>query len=199
MSTTSADLAAVGKAIWWMILIRGIVAILFGILALVFPDATLVALALLFGIYSIIDGVTAIAHAIRIRQRAKSWVWLLVQGILSLLAGIVAVLLPVLTGFLVGLVVVYVIAFWSIFTGIAGFPAAHAMADGTRKMWGYVAAALSVVFGVALLVIATINPAGAITALIWVIGAYAIVAGLLLILLAVAARSGARKLSTAAM
>jgi uncharacterized membrane protein HdeD (DUF308 family) len=186
------DLAAVGKAIWWMILLRGIFAILFGILAIAFPGITLAVLAIFFAFYAIFDGVTAIVHAFRMRSRPR-WGWLLAQGILSVLAGIVAALFPLLTGLFGALVVVYLIAFWAVFTGIAGFRAAHAMTDGGRKTWGYVSAALSLVFGVALAIIATVSPAGAVSALVLVIGAYAIVAGVLLIVFAITARSAARR------
>jgi uncharacterized membrane protein HdeD (DUF308 family) len=192
-----ADLTAIGKAIWWMILLRGILAILFGILVIVFPPgATLIALALFFAAYSFVDGIMTISHAVRIRSRSKRWGWLLLQGILSVLAGVVAGLFPVLAGFLGLLVVVYLIAFWSIVTGIAGFPAAHAMADGGRKAWAYVAAAASVLFGVALAILTVVSPEGTVQSLIWVIGAYAIVAGILLIAVAIGARTAARKLLT---
>lgn len=205
MSTTDqpnlpgvADLARVGKAIWWMILIRGILAVLFGILVFVFsPDVTLVALAILFAAYSIVDGVMKITHALRIRSRSKGWGWLLVAGVLGILAGLIAAFFPVLTGFFGALLVVYLIAFWSIFSGVAGFPAAHAMADGGRKTGAYVAAALSVLFGIALVVIATINPAGAVSALVWTIGAYAVVVGVLLIALAIGARATAKRVLAA--
>jgi Uncharacterized conserved protein len=197
---TAADLNAVGKAIWWMLLLRGIAAIVFGILVFVFsPDVTLVALAILFAAYSIVDGVMEIAHAVRIRSRSPRWGWLLASGILSALAGLAAAFLPLLAGFLGALVVVYLIAFWSIFSGIAGFPAAHAMADGGRKTWAYVASALAVLFGLALVVIATINPAGAVQALLWTIGAYAIVTGVLLVALAIGTRNVARQLSAGAV
>lgn len=192
-----AAFAAVGKAIWWMILLRGVFAILFGILAIVFPDATLVALAILFAVYAILDGVTSIAHGIRMRSRSPRWGWLLVQGILSVLAGLVAALFPVLTGLFGALVVIYLIAFWAVFTGIAGFRAAHAMTDGGRRAWAYVAAALSVLFGIALAVIATVSPAGAVSALVLVVGVYAIIAGVLLVAFAISARATARKVLAA--
>lgn len=193
---TGADLAAVGKAIWWMILLRGIAAILFGILVFVFsPDVTLVALAVLFAVYSILDGIMSIGHALRIRSRSRGWGWLLATGVLGILAGLVAVLFPLLVGTFGALVVIYLIAFWSIFAGVASFPAAHAMTDGGRKTWAYVSAALSVVFGVALIAIAVVNPSGAVTALVWTIGVYALVAGVMLVVLAVAARKVARRVS----
>lgn len=203
MSTPSSpniasELAAVGKAIWWMILLRGIAAVVFGILVLVVPtDVTLVALAILFAAYAIVDGVMEIAHAIRIRERAPRWGWLLAAGILSVLAGLVAALFPVLTGFFGALLVLYLIAFWSILNGIAGFPAAHAMTDGGRKAWAYVVSALAVVFGIALVVLATVSPGDAVQALVWTIGAYAIVSGLLLVVLAIGARATARRVLAA--
>ena len=189
------DFAAVGKAIWWMVLIRGIAAILFGILAIVFPDATLVALAILFAAYSIVDGVMTIVHALRIRSRSPRWGWLLAQGIVSVLTGLVVVVFPIVAGVVGGLIVVYLIAFWSVFTGVAGFPAAHAMTDGGRKVWAYVAAGLSVLFGIALALIAAFNPFGAVTALVLVIGVYAIVAGVVLVTVAIGVRSTAKKLT----
>lgn len=188
------DLAAVGKAIWWIVLIRGIAAILFGILALVLPPAgVLAALAILFAAYSIVDGVMEIAHAIRIRGRSARWGWLLVAGVLSVLAGVVAALFPVLTGFFGALLVLYLVAFWSIVTGVAGFPAAHAMADGGRKTWAYVTSALAVLFGILLLVITIATPEDAAEALVLAIGVYAIVSGLLLLVLAIGARTTARR------
>jgi len=191
------DLVAVGKAIWWMVLLRGIAAIVFGILVLVFsPDVTLVALAILFAAYAIVDGVMGIAHAVRIRSRSTRWGWLLLSGILSVLAGLIAVFFPLLTGFFGALVITYLIAFWSIFVGITGFPAAHAMADGGRKTWAYVTSALAVLFGLALVVIAVLNPAGAVQALLWTIAVYAIVSGVLLIVLAIGTRAVARRMTT---
>jgi uncharacterized membrane protein HdeD (DUF308 family) len=187
-------LAAFGKAVWWMILLRGIFAILFGILAIVFPDATLVALAILFAVYAILDGVTTIAHAVRIRSLSPRWGWLLAQGVLSVLAGLVAAVFPLLAGLFGALIVIFTIAFWAVVTGIAGFRAANAMTDGGRKTWAYVAAGLSVLFGLALTVMAIVSPADAVSALVVVIGGYAIVAGVLLVAFAVSARSTARRM-----
>lgn len=189
------DLAAVGKAIWWMVLIRGILAILFGILAIAFPWGTLVALAIVFAAYSFVDGVMTIVHAFRIRTRSKRWGWLLAQGIVSVLAGVVVAIFPFVAGVVGGLIVLYSIAFWSIFVGVAGFPAAHAMTDGGRKVWAYIAAALSVLFGIALVVIGIVSPLAALDALVFVIGVYAIVAGVTLIVLAIGVRGTAKKLT----
>lgn len=188
------DVAAVGKAIWWMVLIRGIAAVVFGILAIVFPGVTMVALAILFAAYSLIDGVLTIVHALRVRTRHARWGWLLAQGVISVITGLVVSIFPVTAGVVGGLIVVYTIAFWSIFSGFAGFPAAAAMADGGRKVWAYVAAALSVLFGISLVVIGIVTPLEAINALVVVIGAYAIIGGLVLIVVAIGVRGTAKKL-----
>jgi uncharacterized membrane protein HdeD (DUF308 family) len=188
----TAELAAVGKALWWMVLLRGVFAILFGIVAFVFPGATLTVLAIVFAAYSLVDGVTEIVHAIRMRSRPR-WGWLLLQGILSVLAGLVAAVFPLLAATVGAIFVIYAIAFWSIFTGVAGFPAAHAITDGGRRAWAYVAAVASVVFGVALAIIVTVTPAMAVQALVWTVAAYAIVFGVLLIVVAITARSAARR------
>ena len=156
---------------------------------------TLVALAILFAACAIVDGVMGIAHAVRIRSRSKRWGWLLLSGILSVLAGLIAVFFPLLTGFFGALVITYLIAFWSIFGGLAGFPAAHAMADGGRKAWAYITSALAVIFGLALVVIAVLNPAGAVQALLWTIAVSAIVSGVLLIVLAIGTRSVGKRLN----
>lgn len=97
---------------WWALAVRGLAAIIFGILAFVLPEGTLFALILLFGAYSLVDGVFAVVAAIR--GSGRRWL-LLAEGILGILAGLVTLVLPGLTAF----VLLYIIAFWAIFTGIA--------------------------------------------------------------------------------
>jgi uncharacterized membrane protein HdeD (DUF308 family) len=189
-----ADIAAAGKALWWLVLIRGILAILFGILAIVFPGAALIGLTIIFAAYAIVDGIVTIAHAIRVRSERKRWVWLLVQGILTLLAGIVAAIFPAIAGTLAALVLLWIIAFWSLFIGFAGLPAAAAItSDTSRKVWAYVASVLSILFGILLIVLVTLFPLSAVLSLVWVVGVYAIAFGVLLIVLAITVRAGARE------
>ncbi len=191
------DVAAAAKGLWWLVLIRGIVAVLFGVLALLFPGAALVGLTIVFAVYAIVDGAVTIGQAIRVRPTSKRWGWLLVQGILTLLAGIAAAVFPILAGTLGALVLLWVIVFWSLVGGIAGIPAAHAMSgDSGRKVWSYIASILSIVFGIALLILVIAAPFTAVLSLIWVVGAYAIVFGGLLIGLAITARSGAKPLAS---
>lgn len=191
------DIAAASKGLWWLVLIRGIVAVIFGVLALLFPGAALVGLTIVFAVYAIVDGAVTIGQAIRVRRTSKRWGWLLVQGILTLLAGIAAAVFPILAGTLGALVLLWVIVFWSLISGIAGIPAANAMSGDTgRKVWAYVASILSIVFGIALLILVIAAPFTAVLSLIWVVGAYAIVFGGLLVGLAITARSGAKAIAS---
>lgn len=112
-----------GKEIWWMILIRGIFGVIFGIIALVWPGITVVALVFLFGIYSIADGLITIVRAIRDREHLSSWGWWVFTGVVSVGAGIVALVWPGITA----LVLLYIIAFYAIMFGIFGIVGAFKM------------------------------------------------------------------------
>lgn len=189
------ELASVGRALWWLVLLRGIAAIVFGVLAIVFPEATLVALAILFAAYALVDGVMTIIHAVRVRTRRPNWGWLLAQGIVSVLAGVAAALFPSLAGFLGATIVLWLIAFWSIFLGVSGLFSAHAVTgDGGRRVWAYVLAALSLIFGVVLIIIVLATPMNAVISLVWVVGVYAILLGLILVVVAITVRSSARRM-----
>jgi uncharacterized membrane protein HdeD (DUF308 family) len=82
---------------WWAVLLRGVIAVLFGIAAFVLPGALLGSLVLVFGIYAIVDGVFAIISAVRAAAHHERWVLLLVEGIVDIGAGLVAVFLPAIT------------------------------------------------------------------------------------------------------
>ena len=184
------DLKSAAKTVWWLVLIRGILAILFGILALVLPGVALLALVFTFAAYAVIDGFTNIAHAVRVRKRDKRWGWLLAQGILSVIAGVIAFIFPFAAAFVFGIWALVLIGIYAIMMGIAGFPAAASVVDGGRKAFGYIVAVLSILFGIAILVIAFASPLSGISSLVWVIGVYAIIFGVILIVAAIQARRG---------
>jgi uncharacterized membrane protein HdeD (DUF308 family) len=163
-----------GKEIWWMILIRGIFGVIFGIIALVWPGITVVALVFLFGIYSIADGLITIVRAIRDREHLSSWGWWLFTGVVSVGAGIVALVWPGITA----LVLLYIIAFYAIMFGIFGIVGAFKMKALPGSSWGWLLAAsvLAVIFG-----------------LIWLLGWYAILFGLFMIVGAFQIRSRAKE------
>jgi uncharacterized membrane protein HdeD (DUF308 family) len=166
---------------WWTLVLRGLVAVVFGLVAFVWPGITLTALVFLFGAYALIDGAFAIVAGIRAPKEYKRWWVVLIEGILSVIAGVIAFTVPGITAlFLLGL-----IAGWAIFTGVLEIIAAIQMRKYITGEWLMVlTGVLSVVFGVLLL----LNPFAGALAVVWIIGAYAIVFGVLLIALGVRLR-----------
>ena len=177
-----ADVTAAVRGLWWLVLLRGILAILFGLFALFAPGTALLALVFVFGAYAILDGVTALALGIRNRKEDPHWVWHLVQGVVSVLAGIIAFVWPGVTV----LAILFVIAFWSIVGGIAEIVESFMMRKRGGDGWGWVLAAgiVSVLFGIVLLV----SPGAALITLLWLVGAWAIVFGVIIIVWAVRLR-----------
>src|SRR5215211_2605920 len=168
---------------WWALALRGLAAIIFGILAFVWPGITLWALILLFGAYMLVDGVFAIVAAVRVAGEAARWWLLLVEGILGVLAGIVAFVWPGLTA----LALLYFVAAWAIVTGILEIVGAIRLRQEVVGEWALgLSGALSVLFGVLLAIIPA--PAGLLS-LVWLIGAYALAFGVLLLVLAFRVRS----------
>jgi uncharacterized membrane protein HdeD (DUF308 family) len=162
-------------AIWWMVLLRGVLIALFGIIALVSPGIALLTLVFLFGFYAILDGVVAVVMGVRARKTAARWVWPVVQGVLSVIAGLVALVWPGVTA----LALLFVIAFWAIVMGVAEIVEAFVARRAGAHAWGWtlVAGIVNVLFGLALLV----WPATGILALIWLVGLFALIGGVILI------------------
>jgi uncharacterized membrane protein HdeD (DUF308 family) len=166
---------------WWVIAIRGLLGILFGLIALFFPGLTILSLVLLFSAYMLVDGAFSIAGAIR-SGRHERWGWMLLNGILSILTAVVAFLWPGLTA----LVFVLIVAAWSIVSGVLMLTAAFRMRSGARaRGWLIFGGIISVLFG-ALLVIAPLMGAIVLT---WWIGAYVLVLSIFMLALAFTVRA----------
>jgi uncharacterized membrane protein HdeD (DUF308 family) len=160
---------------WWLLVLRGVVAILFGLVAWVWPGLTLTALVLLWGFYALADGVLALVGAFSGTSDTPWWVLALI-GIVSIGAAVVAFVFPGLTA--VGLL--YVIAFWSLITGVSAIVAAIELRreiDG--EFWLGLAGAFSILFGAILIA----RPGIGALAMMWMIGTYAVVFGVMLIAL----------------
>lgn len=157
---------------WWALALRGLVAVLFGIGAFVWPALTLAALIILFGAYALVDGIFALIGGIR----ARSW-FFIIEGIVSIIAGILAFLWPGVTA----LVLLAFIAGWAIVTGIIEIVAAIQLRRVITNEWLLIiGGALSILFGIFLLA----RPGEGALAVIWAIGGYAIIFGIILIALA---------------
>ncbi len=182
------SISELSRGIWWWVLVRGIVAVIFGVITLLSPASAILALAFVFGIYAIIDGVIAIVHAIRVRRSFPKWGWLLVQGVLSTLAGLAALILPGLVGVLGALVLLWTIVIWNVMHGVSGIYSAAGAASGSAKAWGIVAGVLSVVFGIVLGILLLVTPGAAILGFVWLVGVYAIAFGVMLAVIAIQVR-----------
>ena len=176
---------------WWIMAVRGAVAVIFGVLALIWPEITLLALVLVFGAYAFVDGLFALVAAFRGRQLAGgSRGWLVLEGLLGIGAGIVAVVWPDITA----LALLWVIAFWAVLTGALEIVAAVRLRRVLDNEWLLiVAGALSILFGLILIVF----PGEGAVGLVWLIGIYAIVFGIVLLGLALRLRGLGRRLRAA--
>jgi uncharacterized membrane protein HdeD (DUF308 family) len=156
---------------WWTVALRGVAALLLGILSLFAPGITFVGLVVLFGVYAIIDGALAFGLASRVPALRTS---MIVRGLISVVAGVLALMFPGITG----VALLMVIASWAIISGILEIVMAVRIRKEIKGEWLLaLEGALSIVFGV-LLFIAPL--AGAIVLGLW-IGAYALVLGGMLI------------------
>ena len=180
--STACPLDRLGAALarnWWLIGLRGLLGLVFGVIAFIVPIATILALVLLFSAYMLVDGVFAIFAAIRAAQQREHWGLLALQGIASVAAGVIAFLWPGITV----LAFVLLIAAWSIVSGALMLAAAFQTEAG--RWWLIVGGIAALVYGVLMIVAPLI---GAIV-LTWWLGAYALVFGIALIVLAFKLRS----------
>lgn len=173
---------------WWLYALRGVAAIIFGVLALTRPGATVLALVLVFGFYAIADGVLAIVAAFQMRQLAKDWWVVLLEGLAGILVGIIALVYPSVTAVALYLL----IAFWAVFTGIMEIIAAIRLRHEIENEWSLIlTGVLSIILGVVLVIFPLVGAVG----LVWTIGIYAILFGLLMLYLAFTVRGVASRLA----
>jgi len=169
---------------WWALLIRGIVAILFGVFALIWPVAAGAALVILFGAYAFVDGIFAIVSAVRAAEAHERWGAFLFEGIVGLIVAAIVFFEPRAAA--IGLYIT--IAIWAVLTGIFEIIAAVQLRKVLPNDWLLMLGGIaSILFGI-LMVIYPL--AGALT-VIWLIGAYAVVFGVIMVGFAFRLRSRA--------
>ena len=185
--TIMTNLTSTLKRGWWLLLLRGLFAIAFGILAWVQPGITLAALVLIFGVYSMADGISCLWMAIAGPKGHEYWWLVLLEGLLGVGIGLIAFLAPGITA----VWLVFYIAIWAIATGVLEIAAAIRLRKEVDGEWMLLLAGVaSLLLGVAL----AVQPGAGALALLWLIGSYAIVFGVLLLVLAVKIRRFASKL-----
>jgi uncharacterized membrane protein HdeD (DUF308 family) len=169
---------------WWGLVLRGMLSILFGIALFVWPQAGILAAVALFGAFFLVDGILALINAFRVKPGHERWWALLLEGLVGIAIGVIALIWPPVTA----IALLYLIAAWAIVTGIFEIISAIRFADVIDNEWLLALSGLaSIVFGVLM----AIWPDAGATALMWVIGAYAIVFGVLLLIAGLRARSAA--------
>ena len=161
---------------WWVWLSRGIASVLFGVLAFMWPALTLEILIYLVGAYLLIDGFLNIIAAISHRKQTTSWWIVLLEGLVSVIAGLLAFIWPESTAF----ILLFIVAVWAILTGILEIIEAMRLRKQIKSEWLFILSGLlSVLFGILLL----IWPGSGLVMLVWFLGFYAILFGFTLILL----------------
>ena len=155
---------------WWTFLIRGIAAVIFGILALAMPGIALVVLVLLFGAYALVDGIFALIGAVRAAEAKDRWAHLLFVGIFGILVGAITFFYWQITAF----ALLYLIAAWAIVTGILELVGAFELRRlMPGELWWVLAGLASIAFGVLLIE----RPGSGALAVVWIIAFYAILFG----------------------
>lgn len=166
---------------WWVLVLRGVLGILFGLAAFFLPGVTIASLVLLFAAYAAVDGVFAIVAGVRAASRQERWGWLIFEGIVNLGAAAAAFFYPILT------VLAFVIfsAAWAVVSGIALLVATFRLPVAHGRWLMGLGAVVSILWGVLLFV----APLPGLLVMTWWLGGYALVFGVMLILLGIRLRS----------
>jgi uncharacterized membrane protein HdeD (DUF308 family) len=158
--------------VWWLVALRGVAGILFGLIALFVPGATILSILLVFSAYMLVDGGFGVVSAIMAARRAQRWGLLLLEGLADIATGIIVLLWPAIT------IVAFILllAAWAIVTGVLMLGAAF---KHKRQGWGWLAFSgiTSIIFGMLL----AIAPFIGAVVLTWWLGAYALVFGVMLL------------------
>jgi uncharacterized membrane protein HdeD (DUF308 family) len=161
---------------WWAVALRGAFAILFGILSLAWPEITVVVLVALFGAWALVDGILLLVAAWRRAGAGQTWWPSLLEGLLGVAAAAVTFVWPDITA----LALLFVIGAWAIVTGALEIWAAVAMRKVIdNEVWLGLSGLASILFGF----IVVLFPGAGALGIVWLIGAYAIVFGVFLLML----------------
>jgi uncharacterized membrane protein HdeD (DUF308 family) len=190
MNTIEKHLATTLFRNWWVLLLRGLIAIAFGVLTWLQPGISLAALVLLFGAYTLADGVLGVWTAITGRKQYEDWWVLLLWGLVDIGVGILTFVAPGVTA----LALLFYIAIWAIATGVLEIVVAIRLRREIKGEWLLILSGLaSVVFGALLMA----QPGAGALALLGLIAAYAVIFGVMLVILAFRLRRLRREFETA--
>lgn len=161
---------------WWTFIIRGLVAVAFGVFAFLAPAWGIAVLVALFGAWALIDGVTGLVGGIRSRGRDRSWWLSILEGIVGIVAGVFAFLFPAQAA----VALIFIIAAWAIITGVFEIVAAIRLREQIQgEFWLGLAGVASILYGVVIYLF----PAAGALSIVWLIGSFAIAFGAFLLIL----------------
>ncbi|RAJ02539.1 uncharacterized membrane protein HdeD (DUF308 family) [Chitinophaga skermanii] len=159
---------------WWLFVLRGVFAIIFGLIAFFWPGITLTILTIFLGAYLLVDGIFTFIYAFQVKKQESQWWVYLLEGLLGVAAGILILSWPGITA----LYIVFLVAFWAIVTGILEIIAAIRLRKVINNEWMLILAGiLSIIFGVLIFS----QPITGAVVIAWWIGIYAILFGVMLI------------------
>jgi len=163
---------------WWIVLLRGIVLLLFGILFMFYPGITLITVMAILGAYWFVDGIFMIITSIVGHRQIKGWGWGILSGILGVLAGIIVMLHPVAGAVFTQIFLVYFMGFTAIFKGVSEIYFGIKLRKEITNEWAYILIGIiSIIFGVFILR----NPDVGSNLLIWMVIIFSVAGGILLI------------------
>lgn len=168
---------------WGWLALRGGLALVLGVLAIIFPATALFAFTMVFAAFALIDGFLSLASGIGgARHKHERWWALIARGLVGILVGIFFILMPYVTTIGYALASLALLAIWSIFTGVFEIAAAVKLRKEIRGEWLLgLSGLLSVLLGMAIPIILALYPAATILSVAWLIGVYALAAGIVLI------------------
>lgn len=167
---------------WGWFMLRGVLALILGVCAVIFPLSALFAFTLIFAAYAFADGIASLIAGIRGAQAGRRWGALVFRGILGIVVGIIFVLLPMIATVTYAFITVVMLALWSIIAGIFEIAAAVRLRREIEGEWLLgLAGLLSLLLGIGIFALVIPNPAATILSAAWLIAIYAFIAGVVLI------------------
>jgi uncharacterized membrane protein HdeD (DUF308 family) len=178
---------------WGWFLVRGILALLLGVVALLRPGATVFAFALIFAAFSFADGITQLIAGIRgARHKEERYGSFIFSGLVGLAVGVLFLVWPLVSTVVYAFMLITLIAFWAVVTGVLEIAAAVRLRRAIEGEWLLgLSGVLSVLLGVALLALAVVEPAVTMLSVSWIIAFYALASGIALVVLAFRLRARA--------
>lgn len=175
---------------WGWFMLRGVLALLLGVAAVVFPLSAVFAFTMLFALYAFIDGVAALAAGVRGARAHERWGVLVFQGVVGILVGVVFVVVPIVATVTYAYLSIALLAFWSILTGLLEIAAAIRLRREIEGEWLLGLSGLfSLLLGIAIVVIVLPVPAATILSAAWLIAVFAFVSGFVLVVQALRLRN----------